>query len=94
MVKKNIYRSTDCGSLRLKDAGKTETLSGFVDTIRKLGGLNFVVLRDFYGKTQIGWQLSGNRYPPDYRWKNRSDEAPEQSGRPDHGAGKGREKTV
>ena len=53
MVKKNIYRSTDCGSLRLKDAGKTETLSGFVDTIRKLGGLNFVVLRDFYGKTQI-----------------------------------------
>ena len=53
MVKKNIYRSTDCGSLRLKDAGKKETLSGFVDTIRKLGGLNFVVLRDFYGKTQI-----------------------------------------
>ncbi len=53
MVKKNIYRSTDCGSLRLKDAGKKETLSGFVDTIRKLGGLNFVVLRDFYGKMQI-----------------------------------------
>ena len=24
-----------------------------MDTIRKLGGLNFVVLRDFYGKTQI-----------------------------------------
>ncbi len=50
---KNKYRTTDCGSLRLADAGKTETLAGFVDTIRKLGGITFVVLRDFYGKTQI-----------------------------------------
>ena len=53
MIAKNKYRTTDCGSLRLSDAGKKETLAGFVDTIRKLGGLNFVVLRDFYGKTQI-----------------------------------------
>ncbi len=53
MFNKNIYRTIDCGSLRLKDAGRQETLAGFVDTIRRLGGLNFVVLRDFYGKTQI-----------------------------------------
>lgn len=52
-IAKNCYRTTDCGSLRLTDAGKTETLAGFVDTIRKLGGITFVVLRDFYGKTQI-----------------------------------------
>ncbi len=49
----NKYRSVDCGSLRLTDAGKKETLAGFVDTIRKLGGITFVVLRDFYGKTQV-----------------------------------------
>lgn len=53
MISKNKYRTIDCGSLRLTDAGKKETLAGFVDTIRRLGGLNFVVLRDFYGKTQI-----------------------------------------
>jgi len=52
-ILKNVYRSTDCGSLRLVDAGKTETLAGFVDTIRKLGGITFLVLRDYYGKTQV-----------------------------------------
>ena len=49
----NKYRTTDCGSLRISDVGKEETLSGFVDTIRKLGGITFLVLRDFYGKTQV-----------------------------------------
>ena len=49
----NKYRSVDCGSLRLTDAGKKETLAGFVDTIRKLGGITFVVLRDFDGNTQV-----------------------------------------
>ena len=49
----NKYRTTDCGSLRLADCGKQVTLAGYVDTIRKLGGITFVVLRDFYGKTQV-----------------------------------------
>ena len=49
----NKYRTIDCGSLRLTDVGKQHTLAGFVDTIRKLGGITFVVLRDFYGKTQV-----------------------------------------
>lgn len=53
MISVNKYRTTDCGSLRLTDAGKKETLAGFVDTIRKLGGITFLVLRDFYGKTQV-----------------------------------------
>jgi aspartyl-tRNA synthetase len=52
-IMQNKYRTTDCGSLRLSEAGKTETLAGFVDTIRKLGGITFLVLRDFYGKTQV-----------------------------------------
>lgn len=49
----NKYRTMDNGSLRLADAGKIVKLAGWVDTIRKLGELTFVVLRDSYGKTQI-----------------------------------------
>ena len=53
MILENKYRTCDLGSLRIEDVGKTVRLAGFVDTIRKLGGITFVVLRDFYGKTQI-----------------------------------------
>ena len=49
----NQYRNVDNGSLRLADAGKDVKLSGWVDTIRKLGELTFIVLRDSYGKTQV-----------------------------------------
>ncbi len=49
----NKYRNVNSGSLRLSDAGKTVKLAGWVDTIRKLGELTFVVLRDSYGKTQV-----------------------------------------
>ena len=49
----NKYRNVDNGSLRLSDVGKIVKLAGWVDTIRKLGELTFVVLRDTYGKTQI-----------------------------------------
>lgn len=52
-ITNNKYRNVDNGSLRLTDAGKTVKLAGWVDTIRKLGELTFVVLRDSYGKTQI-----------------------------------------
>ena len=53
MIFENEYRTIDCGSLRISDVGSTQRLAGFVDTIRKLGGITFGVLRDFYGKTQI-----------------------------------------
>jgi len=49
----NKYRTVDNGSLRLSDAGKDVKLAGWVDTVRKLGELTFVVLRDTYGKTQV-----------------------------------------
>ena len=52
-IKLNKYRTIDNGSLRITDAGKEVRLAGWVDTIRKLGELTFVVLRDSYGKTQI-----------------------------------------
>ena len=49
----NKYRNVNNGCLRISDVGKTVKLAGWVDTIRKLGELTFVVLRDTYGKTQI-----------------------------------------
>ncbi|MBR2391474.1 MAG: aspartate--tRNA ligase [Clostridia bacterium] len=49
----NKYRNVDNGSLRISDVGKTVKLAGWVDTVRKLGELTFVVLRDTYGKTQV-----------------------------------------
>ena len=52
IITKN-YRDVDCGALRLSDAGKSIKLAGWVDTIRKLGGITFVTLRDQYGITQL-----------------------------------------
>jgi len=48
-----MYRSHTCGELTLKDIGKEAVLSGWVDRIRDLGGIKFIILRDRYGKTQI-----------------------------------------
>ncbi|MCD6448926.1 MAG: aspartate--tRNA ligase [Thermotogaceae bacterium] len=48
-----MYRSHTCGELTAKDIGKSVVLSGWVDRIRDLGGIKFIILRDRYGKTQI-----------------------------------------
>ena len=47
-------RTHTCNELRLADAGKKVRLSGWVENVREVGGnLAFVVLRDFYGCTQL-----------------------------------------
>ena len=48
-----MYRTNTCGELRLTDAGKQVTLAGWVQRIRKMGGMSFIDLRDRYGITQI-----------------------------------------
>ena len=52
-MKENIFRTHNCGELRESDIGKKVRLSGFVDTIRDHGGVQFVDLRDNYGRTQV-----------------------------------------
>ena len=47
-------RTHTCGELRLGDVGQKVTLSGWMENVREVGtNLAFVVLRDFYGTTQI-----------------------------------------
>ncbi len=47
-------RTHTCGELRLKDVGATVRLAGWMENVRAVSGsLAFMVLRDFYGTTQV-----------------------------------------
>ena len=48
-----MFRTETCGNLRIGDAGRQVTLSGWVQRVRKMGGMTFLDLRDRYGITQI-----------------------------------------
>lgn len=49
----NEYRTHNCNEISLEDVGKQVKISGFVQTIRDLGGLVFLDIRDMYGITQV-----------------------------------------
>ena len=47
-------RTHTCGELRMEHVGQTVTLAGFLENVREVGqNFAFVVLRDFYGVTQV-----------------------------------------
>ena len=48
------YRTHTCGELRMEHVGQTVTLAGFLENVREVGqNFAFIVLRDFYGVTQV-----------------------------------------
>lgn len=55
-----MYRTHTCGELRLTDLEKEITLAGWVQTVRKLGSITFVDLRDRYGICQLLFSESLN----------------------------------
>ena len=47
-------RTHTCGELRLNDAGKRVTIVGWLENVREVGAnFAFLVLRDYYGTTQV-----------------------------------------
>ena len=48
-----MYRTHNCGELRITDNQTEVKLAGWVQTIRKFGSITFIDLRDRYGITQL-----------------------------------------
>jgi aspartyl-tRNA synthetase len=55
-----MYRSHDCGALRISNVDEKVTISGWVQKSRDLGGLTFVDIRDRYGVTQLVFNMDEN----------------------------------
>ena len=49
----NEYKTHTCNEISLEDIGKKVRIAGCVQTIRVLGGLVFLDIRDMYGITQV-----------------------------------------
>ena len=48
-----MYRTHDCGGLRIEDLNQSVTLSGWVQKSRNKGFIVWVDIRDRYGITQL-----------------------------------------
>ena len=56
-----MFRTHDCGELRIENNGQMVTLSGWVAKRRDFGALSFIDLRDRYGITQLSFNEAYNK---------------------------------